>query len=280
MPLEYEKAPTGKDGDNQVISRYSAAASFACIALRLSGVRAASSLTAPTPARRRGRVGLLVVMSMGMAVVMVVTTMLVMVMMVVMMMIIVVVVMICVIVAGVIMRMIVRRVVVRFACRRVCVATTVIGAPFGIEWCLDLDHARAQSLHHRLDDMVAPDTQAPRRDLRRQMAVAEMPGDPNQMLRVGTANFGQRLRRRDDLDQPVVVEHQRVAAAQHGGIFQVEQEFKSARACHRHPPPVAVVEIEHDRIGRRLVPAMLAADLRGADHMAAFPINGRRLLPA
>src|ERR1700721_2888657 len=219
MPLEYEKAPTGKDGDNQVISRYSAAASFACIVLRRSGVRAASSLTAPTPARRRGRVGLLVVMSMGMAVVMVVTTMLVMVMMVVMMMIIVVVVMTCVI-----MGIVVRRVVVRFACRRVCVATTVIGAPFGIEWRLDLDHARAQSLHHRLDDMVAPDTQAPRRDLRRQMAVAEMPGDPNQMLRVGTANFGQRLRRRDALDQPVIVGPQRVAAAQHGGIFQIEQE--------------------------------------------------------
>jgi len=196
-------------------------------------------------------------MSMGMAVVMVVTTMLVMVMMVVMMMIIVVVVvMTCVIVAGVIMRMIMRRVVVRFACRRVCVATTVIGAPFGIEWRLDLDHARAQSLHHRLDDMVAPDTQAARRDLRRQMTVAEMPGDPNQVLRIGAANLGQRLRRRDDLDQPVIVEHQRIAAAQHGGIFQIQQEFKPARACHRHPPPMAIVEIEHDGIGRRLAPAM------------------------
>jgi hypothetical protein len=178
-------------------------------------------------------------------------------------------VMTCVIMAGVI---------VRFARRRVCVATTVISATFGIEWRFDLDHARAQSLHHRLDDMVAPDTQAPRRDLRRQMAVAEMPGDPNQMLRIGAANFGQRLRCRDDLDQPVIVEHQRVTAAQHRGIFQVEQEFKPARTRHRHSPPMAVVEIEHDRIGWRLVPAMLAADLRGTDHVAAVPINGRRLL--
>jgi hypothetical protein len=29
---------------------------------------------------------------------------------------------------------------------------------------------------------------------------------------------------------------------------------------------VTIVEIEHDGIGRRLVPAMLAANLRGADH--------------
>src|ERR1700722_5246529 len=102
--------------------------------------------------------------------------------------------------AGVIMGMIMCRVAVRFACRRVCMATTVIGSTFGIEWRLDLDHARAQSLHHCLDDMVTPDAQAPHRDLRRQMAVAEMPGDPNQMLRIRAANFGQRLRCRDDLD--------------------------------------------------------------------------------
>src|SRR3954468_833491 len=32
MPLEYENAPTGKDGDSQVISRYSAAASISVMA--------------------------------------------------------------------------------------------------------------------------------------------------------------------------------------------------------------------------------------------------------
>ena len=206
-----------------------------------------------------------------MPMVMVVTAMLVMAIMAVMMMVIVMMLMNCVI-----MRMIMCRVAVRFARRRVCVATTVIGATFGIEWRFDLDHARAQSLHHRLDDMVAADTQAPRRDLRRQMAVTEMPGDPDQMLRIGTANFGQRLRCRNDLDQPLVDEHQSVTAAQHSGIFQIEQEFKPARARHRHPPPVAVVEIEHNRIGRRLAPAMLAADLRGTDHTMAFLINERR----
>jgi hypothetical protein len=29
---------------------------------------------------------------------------------------------------------------------------------------------------------------------------------------------------------------------------------------------VTIVEIEHDGVGRRLIPAMLAANLRGADH--------------
>jgi hypothetical protein len=148
-----------------------------------------------------------------------------------------------------IMGMTMRRVVVRLAFRRVGVAAFGIGAAFGIERRFDLDHARAQSPDHRLDDMVAADAQAARGDLGRQMAVAEMPGDPDQMLRIGPANFDQRLRRGDDLDQPAVVEHQRIAAAQHGGVFQVEQKLKSARAGHRHPPAMTIVKIEHNGIG-------------------------------
>ena len=162
--------------------------------------------------------------------------------------------------------MIMHRVAVRIAFRRMRVAAAGIGAAFGIERRLDLDHARAKTLHHRLDDVIAPDPQALGHDLRRQMAVAEMPGDPDQMVRIGPANFEQGLRRRDHLDQPVIVEHQRIAAAQRHRMFQIEQELKPARARHRHPPPVTVVEIENDGISRRLRPAMWTADLRRADH--------------
>ncbi|MDB5609150.1 MAG: hypothetical protein JWP25_6050 [Bradyrhizobium sp.] len=109
--------------------------------------------------------------------------------------------------------MIMRRVAVRIVFARMRVAAAGIGAAFGIERRFDLDDASAQPLHHRLDDVIAPDPQALGHDLRRQMAIAEMPGNPNKMLQVGAANFDQQLRRRDDLDQPAIVQHQRVAAA-------------------------------------------------------------------
>jgi hypothetical protein len=235
-------------------------------------------MTAParTTARRRGRAGLFVVMSMGMAVGMVMTAMLVMDMAGVVIML----VMTFMIMACMIVGLTMRRVVVRLTVRRVRVASFGIGAAFGIEWRFDLDHAGAQSLHHRLDDVIAPDPQAARGDLCRQMAVAEMPGDPNQMLRISAADLDQRLCRRDDLNQPVIVEHQRIAAPQHGGMFQIEQEFEPACAGHRHSPAMTIIEIEHNCIGRRLTPAMRAMNLRGADHMAGFPINGHRPLPA
>lgn len=204
-------------------------------------------------------------MSMGVIVRMIVIAVLVMVMVVMVMVGVVVLVMVMTVVTVVMMAMIMRGVAARIGFRRMLVSAR-IGAALGIERRFDLNHPRAQALHHRLDNVIAPDPQALGRDLRRQMAVAEVPGDPDQMVRVSPTYFDQRLRRRDDFDQSVVVEHQGVAAAQRDRVFQIQQELKSARTRHRHPPPVPIVEIEHDGVGRRLRPVILAEDLRGADH--------------
>src|SRR4051812_34866342 len=104
-------------------------------------------------------------MSMGMAVMMLVLGTFIVVMMIVMM--------VC--------RMIMRR-----------MAAVGVGAAFRVERRLDLDDAGAQPSHHGFDHMIAPDAQAFGHDLRRQMTVAEMPGDANQMLRIAAADFRQR----------------------------------------------------------------------------------------
>ncbi|MHC2382472.1 hypothetical protein ACVIHA_006870 [Bradyrhizobium liaoningense] len=146
------------------------------------------------------------------------------------------------------------------------VAGIGIGPAFGIERRLDLDHARAEALHHGLDDVVAADAQGLGHDLRRQMAIAEMPADPDEMVRIAAADLQQRLGRRDHFDQPPVLQHQRVAAAQRDGMLQVEQEFEPPRARHHHTAAVPIVEIEHDRIRRRFREAVLSPDLRRPDH--------------
>jgi hypothetical protein len=86
------------------------------------------------------------------------------------------------------------------------------------------------------------------------------------MMRVAAANFDQRLRRRDHFDQPAIFQHQRIAAAQRDCVLEVEQEFQPAGAGHRHPPPMPIVEIEHDGIGRCLGPAVLWFYESSADH--------------
>ncbi|KZD22791.1 hypothetical protein A4A58_28020 [Tardiphaga robiniae] len=141
-----------------------------------------------------------------------------------------------------------------------------IGAAFGIERRLDLDHARAQTLDHFLDHMVAADAQPLGHDLRRQMAVAEMPGEPHQMAGIGTTDFDQRLGSCNHLNETPVFQHQGVAAPQGDGVFEIEQEFQSARPRHRHAATMTIVEIENDGICRRLCPVVLAFDLSRADH--------------
>ena len=141
-----------------------------------------------------------------------------------------------------------------------------IGSAFGIERRLDLDHPSAKPLHHGFDDVVAANAQGLGHELRRQMAIAEVPGHADEMVRIVAADLKQRLGCRDHFDQPSVLQHQRIAAAQRDGILQVEQEFEAPRPRHRHATAVPIVEIEHDRIRRRFREAVLSLNLRRPDH--------------
>lgn len=169
---------------------------------------------------------------------------------------------------------VVAMIVIVVAMRRV--ASTGIGSAFRIERRFDSDDTRAEAPHHLLDDVIAPDAKALADDLRRQMAIAEMPGNAHQMKRIGAADLHQRLGRSDHLDQPTVFQHQRIAAAQRHRLFQVEQEFKPARAGHCHAPPMPVIETENHRIGCGLGPAARWANLRRADHDIALIASGLR----
>jgi hypothetical protein len=125
-----------------------------------------------------------------------------------------------------------------------------IGAAFGIERRFDGDDAGAEAARHILDHMVAPDAQAFLHEFGRQVAIAEMPGDPNKSGGIGAANFSQWLGGGDDLDDTPVIEGQTVAGPQHHGVRQVEQEGETPHPGHRHPPAVAVVIIQNDRVSR------------------------------
>src|SRR5262249_12558138 len=63
-----------------------------------------------------------------------------------------------------------------------------VRAGLRIERRLDLGHGRAEPRDHRLDDNVTPDAELVRKKLRRQVPVAEVPGDARQSHWV-TADF-------------------------------------------------------------------------------------------
>ena len=141
---------------------------------------------------------------------------------------------------------------------------TGICSAFRIEGGVYRCHACAETAHHILDDVIAADAKTFARDLRRQMAIAEMPGDPHQMLRIAGADFNQWLGRGNHLDVAAIVQHQRVTTAQRHCFLQIEQELQAARACHRHAPPMAVVEIKHDGVSGGDRPVGTGVNVGGA----------------
>ncbi len=81
-----------------------------------------------------------------------------------------------------------------------------IGAAFGIERRLDLAHFGAEPARHVGDHMVAANAQLGAHDLRRQMPVAEVPGDADQMLLVARGDLEQGFGRGEDFDKPPVLQ--------------------------------------------------------------------------
>ena len=129
-----------------------------------------------------------------------------------------------------------------------------ISPAFWIERRFNVNDARAEALQHVLDDMIAADAQLRAGDLRGQMPVADMPGDADHVLRIAGADFSERLRRGDNLDEPPVLERECIAAAQRGGFLQVQQELQPAHALHDDAAAVPAVEVEHNHIGGLFAP--------------------------
>ncbi len=145
-------------------------------------------------------------------------------------------------------------------------AAMAIGATFRIECGLDRRDHGPETLQHRLDDMIAADAQPVAEQFRRQMAIAEMPGDADEMGRITCRHLGERLRRRRDGDDATILQHQPVAMAQRDRTRQVEQERCAADSRHRDAPAMPRIEIEQHGIRSFFRPEAGGIDGNSADH--------------
>ncbi len=71
----------------------------------------------------------------------------------------------------------------------IAMSASDVRAAFRIERGFDLDHAGAESPHHLFDHVVTADTQMFSRDLHRQVAIAEMPGEPHHLPGIDAAKL-------------------------------------------------------------------------------------------
>jgi hypothetical protein len=135
------------------------------------------------------------------------------------------------------------------------VVMMVVGAALGIKRRFDRRKPRAETAQHILDDVIAADAQPLAYELDVDVTIADMPGEPRQIVSSGGADFDQRLGPADHPDDGAVFEHKAVAVPQRGGVRKIEQEFRAALAAQHHAPAVALVRIKLDRIdGALLIP--------------------------
>ena len=125
---------------------------------------------------------------------------------------------------------------------------------------------RAEAAQHVLQHVIAADAQLAADDLHLGVAVAEMPGEPHQLLRVRRRDLDQRLRLAGDPHDRAVVEHQPVAVAQLHRLRQIEQIGRAALADEHDAPAMAVCRHRarrgRARRSRPIAPAGLMAVTR------------------
>ena len=135
----------------------------------------------------------------------------------------------------------------------VTVAVAGIGAAHRVEGRDDILDLRAEPLEHGLDDVVAQDQDAVRRDRRGEMAVADMPGKFGQMQGVPGPDRIERLVGGGDLDQAAALDRQGVSGGQHDGFGQVDQNLVAIDGLDHAPAQMPGVVLEDRAAKHRLI---------------------------
>jgi len=141
-----------------------------------------------------------------------------------------------------------------------------VGATLRIEGSQHRRYRGAETLQHVLDDVVVADMQPVAEELGGQVPVAKVPGDADEIGRVGRGDLKQPLGHRLHQDQPSVLEFESVAVLHYRRFLEIEQEYGLADATHDEAAAVAIVALKSERICRRTGPSAGRKDASGGDH--------------
>ena len=112
--------------------------------------------------------------------------------------------------------------------------------------------------------MIRPDADALAQQLHRQMAIAEMPGDPHHLAFVMRMDLQQRLRPRAH-PHHAAIHRQSIAIAQPHRLRQVEQHLPALLRPQQDAPAMAAIEVDQHAIDfRRRIPGAGRQDRVGA----------------
>ena len=136
-----------------------------------------------------------------------------------------------------------------------------IGTCFRIEWRHHRPHLSTQATDHVRDHVVRSDQDAVRLDAGGEMAVAEMPGEPHQSLRLGGGDGEQRLWRGDHPDHTTRAstrQFEPISVTEMRSMRKIEHELPAALGPHEQATAMPTVIVGDD----------------GIDLASAVPVSG------
>lgn len=148
-------------------------------------------------------------------------------------------------------------------------AAVTVGTALRIEGSLHWVQPSAEPFHHVLYNVIAPDPEGRAHELRRQMPVAQMPGDPDEMGRVLGLDLDKVFRFGHHFDNPPVLQLKTIGVAQVNGARFVQQKGQTFFSAQDGPPAIAVIEIERDPVCRLPLPASGGVNFLDTYHYVA-----------
>ena len=150
-----------------------------------------------------------------------------------------------------------------------------IGAAFGVEGGVDVRHDRAEMADHVLDDRIVADAQAVAEELGRQMAVAEVPGDAEQVVGRRRGDLGERLGAAASTATMRPSSSTSPSPSLSGTAWARSSRNSSPlRRGHGDAAAVPLIVVEHDAVGGLAGPLPGGVNAGSADHRAAIWLIG------
>jgi hypothetical protein len=143
-----------------------------------------------------------------------------------------------------------------------------IGAVFGIEWRFDRFDRGSEQLHHVFDHMIASYQNAVGQKHHRQMPIAQMPCDANEVRSRWRSYLSEGLLCCDDANAATIFQEQRIALTKPARAWQIEEEFEAAVPRHREAAPITAIEIERHLVVDETVTRTLRLTFDRAKHVS------------
>lgn len=146
-------------------------------------------------------------------------------------------------------------------------AAKAIGTALGLERRGDEADLRAELLDQFDEHIVVADAERIGQKLRRRMAIAEMPRDARDDVRIGRAEFNKALRLAGHDDDIARLQLEAVAIDERRRFGEIDQEFAALGARQRATATAAIVEIEFNRVDHAArIKAAVGEGLGRSDH--------------